>query len=457
MASEQTQRQDGGRLMLRDARELLAITWPMTAGAASTILFGVIDAFVAARLGGASLAAVALGAAVFSLAAETLAAMALGFQTSMARLAGAKRDETAYDVFGSFLWLIGLLSLAGMTLVAAALVAFPLVAPNEHVADLASVYLAWRIAELCAIAVSMPFRVVLNVHGRARWTMAGVIASSAVNTVLSYLLAFGHGGLPEMGIAGIGLGSALAALFGLLFYAFAASRLTQVVNLSIGSISKSGAREKTTREEMNGILQMSKFEVTNAIIIYVGNLLFIYIIGFGGASDLAASRVAFTVMLAVFVASSSLGVATQILAGRRIGAGDRMAARRAYGVSSLIGVSAYVVGAGILMMMSEPIARAFGTDLTLTSAAASAILMVALAMPAMAWTNVQVGLLRALGASKQVALVNACAIWLVQLPIAWAASPSYGLQGCYAGVVACFVARACLGQAALWRYGGATD
>ncbi len=420
--------------MREDWYRLLHLVVPMLTASLSDILLSFADTAIVGRLGVTQLAAVAVAAAFLSVITQVLYAAAIGYQITVARQLGAGERERA----GASLRHAGLLLLPlgalGMTILLLSRPLVSLLAGDPSVAREAYVYLTIRSPALVLLALAVLVRMTFDADRQPRWGMNAALLSNVVNVALSYGLVFGVGPLPALGLAGAALGSTLASGIYLGYLARAFSRYP-VVPL---------ARFPWDRSLAEHMVRLSGPEVVNALLDYVGNLMFVWVTGLLGAVALAGGRIAFIVLLIFFTISMTFGVGIQILMGRSLGKGDLASASRLLLSGRTLTLLLMTIPAAALIVWPRVVVRIFTENPVVVDEGATAIQLVGLLLPMMAWTTAHVGALRALGRTKQNMYVNVISIWAVQIPVAWLLGVRFGLGlgGIYLGFVAYFLVRA---------------
>ncbi|MGA2090582.1 MAG: MATE family efflux transporter [Endomicrobiales bacterium] len=150
--------------------------------------------------------------------------------------------------------------------------------------------------------------------GRGRtWTVMWVnIVSMGVNIVLDYLLIFGHGGFPRLGIQGAAIATVMAGATAFFLY------------LACMCFEKDRSRYAfgSWRISHNLLWRLLKFGFPNGVQFFVdiaGFTAFIMIMGALGTTALAASSIAFNINTLVFMPMIGSGIAASILVGQYLG------------------------------------------------------------------------------------------------------------------------------------------
>jgi MATE family multidrug resistance protein len=174
------------------------------------------------------------------------------------------------------------------------------------------------------------------------------VLATVVNVVLDYLLIFGKGGFPEMGVTGAALGTILSQVAGAVVY----------VAVILRSEYRRAYRTLSGwRPEPALVLRLVRFGMPTGLqySLEIGAFaVFMVIVGRIGALELAASGIAFNLNMIVFMPMVGLSIAVSSLVGRYLGADRPEVAERAVR-SSLAMSFAYMAACGLLYVLGAPL------------------------------------------------------------------------------------------------------
>lgn len=197
--------------------DLIRIALPVTLQSLLQSSFGMVDQIMIGQLGSESIAGIGLGGKFASLYMVILGAVAAAAGIMVAQYVGAKDEKGMGRSFYLNL-LVGLL-LAGGFLAVCGL--FPegimsLYTQDGAVRTQAGAYLRVYAVSFPMMAISTIMTVFLRCVGKAALPLVASFLSVLLNTGLNYLLIFGRGGFPAMGMQGAALASVIAqtAAFG---------------------------------------------------------------------------------------------------------------------------------------------------------------------------------------------------------------------------------------------------
>ena len=178
-----------------------------------------IDTIMAGRLGAEDLAAVALASASTGCIFMLLVGIVQGLSPICGHHFGARKFEQIGFEINQSLYLVLLLSIFGIGILSWTSFWTELGGVTGRIASLASLYL---IASAVAVPAALLNRVFISVNAainQPRITMWISLLMLALKAPVNALFMYGLFGLPELGGAGAGVGNAVLAWFGLIFYA----------------------------------------------------------------------------------------------------------------------------------------------------------------------------------------------------------------------------------------------
>jgi len=266
-------------------------------------------------------------------------------------------------------------------------------------------------------AITFIYSSVLRSTGNVRLPMAVGVCALSLKTVLSYLLIFGHLGLPALGVTGAAIGTVIA-------------RFLECITLLILTYSRPSAAAARPREMfafdapflrrfLKTTLPVVLGEVAWSFGMTTYNVVFARI----GTEAVAAVNIAGTVENLAFVLFISLATASAIMIGNKIGADDAgKATVYAWRFLALGVAGALVVGTGILL--SAETILSFYKISSLTRTLTRGVLTV---MGLALWLKASnmmmiVGILRSGGDTRYAFFADAGSVWFVGIPLAFLAA-----------------------------------
>ncbi len=197
---------------------ILRLSWPMMLGNLLQTSFSIIDMAFIGRLGPQALAGVALAGAIVHMVMTLVIGVDFGMRALVSRHYGARQLDTARRVAGQSLLLGGALTLilatAGLLWHRSLL---ELLGAAPQVADQGSAYLTVFFTGIITMVYMFFVSGMLQSIGDAATPMRISAWAFALNVPLDYVLIFGLGPIPALGVSGAALATILArGLAGLL-------------------------------------------------------------------------------------------------------------------------------------------------------------------------------------------------------------------------------------------------
>lgn len=412
-------------------RATLALAVPIMAGQLSQMLMGVTDSVMVGRVGVVPLAASAFANSLLSV--PFLAGIGLlqcvSVRAAQAHGAGDRQETGEVLRHGLVLAaLCGVLTALVVLVLGTQLHRFG--QPPEVVEE-SRAFLLLVGASLLPMYVAMSLRQFSEALDHPWPPMLIMLGSVALNAGLNWIFIYGNLGAPAMGLAGAGLATLLARVVtaaAIFFYVLRARRfdgalpagwLRPLHPARIGSLLKIGVPASGQL-----ILEVSAFTLAAIMM------------GWLGAVPLAAHQIALTCCATTFMAPLGIAMAATIRVGQALGAGERARLRNIGGSAMALG--ALVMGAcGVVFALAGgAIARGFVDDASVTTLAASLLIVAAFFQCADGLQVIAAGALRGLSDVAVPTLICLVAYWVVFLPFAWftAFHLGYGALGIWTGL-----------------------
>ncbi len=310
---------------------ILQLALPVIAGLSVQTVLSLVDTAIIGRLPDAKFALAALGIAFYATWAviSFFSSLSNGTQVLVSRNYGSKNYEECGSVLNSSIFMaitIGII--VSVTVVYFSSNIANIFAADKTVGSYAGSYLFYRFMGLPFFLASVSYRGFYFGIGKTKiFMIAGVFANLA-NIFLDYTLVFGAFGLKGMGLAGAGLGSAIATALETSVYVVVSMMKSYRVKYSLFKNYRFNLPSpKSGFGIIKTILKLSLPISFQSIFTLTGLLLFISIIGLMGTAQQAASQVVLSAMFLSFMPSMGFGVAAQTLVGNQLGDNNIKAAK----------------------------------------------------------------------------------------------------------------------------------
>lgn len=426
---------------LRDeARALWSLAWPVLVGQVATVGMGVVDVMMSGHVSAGDLAAVSLGASVWSIVIVTLIGVMMAINTLVAHEVGAGTTARIAPLVRQALWmavLCGGLALAA-TLAAAPVFAF--LAIDAEVAAKATRFVQIISLGLPAFAAYRALYGYSASLNQTLPTMVIALGGLAFNIVSNALLVFGQFGMPRLGAVGCAVSTALGLwlmLAAMIWWIRRAPAYRSSDPFTRFEAPDWGAIRSMLRLGLPiGVTYFAEVTAFASIALLVARF---------GVETVAAHQIALNFSSLVFMVPLSFGIALVTRVGQALGAGETRQAR--FSAWSGVGMAvAYALCSALLIAFGrEWIAAAYTPDATVRRIAAELLLLAAVFQLSDATQVAASCAIRGYKVTRRPMLIHLVAFWGASLPLGlwlgyaparlgWPASP-WGAHGFWVGLV----------------------
>lgn len=417
----------------REVRATVVLGLPLIAGQLCAVGMNVVDTVLAGQLGATTLAAVAMGTAIWMMVIMVAIGLMLAVPPSVAQLVGAGRKHEVGGLYRQALWLAAITGvLLGVGLQAAPSIlrlagTDPAIVP-EALAFLS--VLAFGAPAQCLFFVSRGLSEGLGLTRPTLWFSALGVALLAP---LGYVLMHGRFGLPAMGARGLGLAYAIALWLQTMAIVTYLARHRNYRDLRLF-----GRFEWPRRKAIFGLLAIG---IPMGLTVIMEGGLFIataLLIGSLGAITTAAHQVAINVSSVAFMIPLGLAMAITIRVGQAVGREDIAGVRYAGFVGIALVLVTQTVSATVLALAAAPIAGLYTGDAVVVALAAQLMLYAAVFQFSDGIQAASNGALRGLKDTRVPAALAAFSYWAVGMSCGWwlAFERGLGARGLWLGLIA---------------------
>lgn len=270
----------------------------------------------------------------------------------------------------------------------------------EYIQTLSVLYLFSGIATI--------FAVYIRSIDRAVYPMYISAGSALINTVLNWILIFGHFNMPAMGIRGAAIASVISQMINMILLAVIFLKLNGTLQFSV----------RLGREGWLQYFAMLLPVVLNEFLWTIGQNVNTYIYGHMGTRELAAMSLTSPIQGLFIGALSGLSQAAGIMIGRRLGEGEYDKAYRESKRLCLYGVVGAVILSGMLILLRGSYTRLYQVEPEVRQMGASLLLAFALLAPIKIENMILGGgIIRSGGRTKYIMIIDMCGTWLVGVPL----------------------------------------
>ncbi|WP_425666707.1 MATE family efflux transporter [Vibrio tubiashii] len=264
-----------------------------------------------------------------------------------------------------------------------------------------------------------------SAFGNVRSIMVMSLLTVALNVPISYVLAF----TMDLGLAGLGAGTALAAFIVMIGYAAWVFKRPEYASFAPW-LNKDEYSLSLLTPLMAMGLPIALAALLEHGLIYGGTLM----AGTISIAALALHQILLQCLSFTWNINFGFSQAAAILVGQDFGAenydGIRRTALRSFGITTVLSI----ILAGGFMFWPEFIAGMFNLDGELTHLLAMVLWVVALSFIVDAWQLLAINLLRGMKIVMGPTIMTAIGYWVFGLPAAWLLMPHFELAGIWGGI-----------------------
>jgi putative MATE family efflux protein len=403
------------------------------------------DAILAGRISAVATGAIGLAGYVGWLMTMLFGLVSIGATAIVARAVGARDPREAGQTANqSFVLavIVGLASTAFVYVVAPSFVRLQ----NMHgeAATIAITYMRIDGLGFAGAAVSFALAACLRGAGDTRTPMVILGAVNVLNLGISWMLTFGLGPIPGIGVNGIAWGTAIARWLGAFWVLGMLIRGRRGLRLHLGEM-------RPDRDLIYRILRIGVPAAADGALIFTGHFIYMTIVN-RIPTELprevlyAAHIVGVRLESLSYLPTTAWALAASTLVGQNLGAGNPVRARRC-AHEAVLQAALLLVGSGLLYYLGAPVLyRLLSNDPLVWTCGVPVLMWLAPFQLAMAPIGVYVGALRGAGETRVPMVISAIGLGLIRIPVS-AFCGIYlarGLLGVWTGMYADLTLRAIL-------------
>lgn len=400
---------------LSEARQLLALAIPVILAQVAQTSMSFVDTVMAGAVSATDMAAVAVGTSIWLPAILFGHGLLLALTPVVAQLNGSgRRDLIAHQVRQAY-WLAGMVSVLVMIVLYNA---GYLIGSLHNVDPLLS---QKAIGYLHALLWGAPGYLFFQVasdrcEGLSKTKPAMVVGflGLLVNIPLNYVFIHGHLGMPALG--GVGCGVATASVYWVMFIVIRAwtNRAKSMRDIQLP--------QRFSAPDWKAIGRLTGLGLPVALALFFEVTLFAVVallVSPLGIVNVAGHQIALNFSSLMFVVPLSLGVATTIRVGHRLGQGSAEQAKVAAWTAQGIGICMACITALFTIAFRERIAQLYADDPEVITMAAQLMLLAAVYQLSDSVQVIGSGVLRGYKDTRAIFFITFIAYWILGLPIGY--------------------------------------
>jgi len=392
---------------------LMSLAWPIFIEQGLRVLISTVDTFMVSHIGDDAVSGLSVAGQVIVLFIILFNFVAIGSSVVITHHLGAKdragADKISVTAIAANTWLGVAASILVGVLAAPAMKLMNL---PEGPASYALPFLGLMGGTLFLESMNISIGAVLRAHTFTRDAMLVSVGQNIINAAGVCVTLFGLLGCPKLGVVGV----ALASIF---------SRLCACVALWVILRKRTQLRFnwrdyfQIKWESLKRILHIGIPAAGENISWFLGYMTVTSFVATMGPASLATQSYTMNLVSWVILANASIGVATEIMIGHHVGAGDLEAAYKQLLRSLRMGLIISVGMAALFALLGPLLLGMFTSDAAVIAGGAVLLRMGLLLEPGRVFNIVVINSLRATGDARFPVLIGMMSMWGLWIPLAW--------------------------------------
>lgn len=375
-----------------------------------------VDNVMIGQLGAVSIASVGLANQVFFLLNLILFGVNSGTSIFIAQYWGNKEYKKVKNVVGIGLILglgIGILFWFASFFFSKEIIS--LLTDDLEVIELSSNYLKITSFGYILMAISYTLGFGCRSIGKAKIPMYTSAISLAINTMINYLLIFGIGGFPQLGVTGAAIATLIARIV----------EVTLIVSIVYSRVDALAVKISNVVSikvlEVKNVMKTGAPVIVNETFWALGMIMYTFVYSHIGTNELASVQVANTINNLFTVAAFGLGSACSVMLGNKLGANKIKEAReynlKILAISGLLGI---VVGCIVIVVSPFIIQNFFDLGKDVNDSAILIMRVMGIYIPVrFIATIIIIGTLRSGGDTVYSMCIEIIGVWCIGVPLAF--------------------------------------
>jgi putative MATE family efflux protein len=400
-------------------KHIMQLSLPIIGGMISQNILNLVDAAMVGHLGTAQLAAVGLASFINFVAAAAFIGMSAGVQAMVARRIGEGREsEAANPLNGALLTILCIATPLSLWLVFQAETIIRWLNDDPAVILYGTQYLEIRLAAIMFVGMNFCYRGYWSAIKKTGYYLRTLLIVHTLNIALNYLLIYGKFGLPQMGVQGAALGTALSMFSGTLIYTLLALKHTR--NFGFGL-------HLPQKETLLTVIKISIPSSIQQLFFALGFTTLFWIVGQVGTYELAAANVLTNITLVAILPCIAFGISAATLVGQALGQNQPDDAHRwAWETVRIAMIAVFIIGLPMIVI-PEKLLAIFLHEPEPIAVGITPLRLVGIGILVDALGLVLMNALQGAGATKTTMKVSLIMQWVLFLPLAYLMGPVLGL------------------------------
>jgi putative MATE family efflux protein len=402
---------------------LKAVALPITIQTLVNSLVGMLDVFMVGQLGETAITSTSLGNTWFMLFTLLSGGITAAGSIFIAQYWGKRDIQAIYEHTGIMILGVAVLS----SLFSIASIFFPsqiirMYSNDPQVIKTGAEYIRIIGFSYLVSAVTTVMVTVLRSTENARLPMQATMLSLVTKLIMSYMLIFGHFGIPKLGVSGAGYATLIARLIQFLYLTYFILKYRTLIPDQWSQFFK------ISRYAVKQYFRYGFFIIIGETIYAIGTSVYSIAYKYTGTDAQAALQIINTMNSMAMVLSIGIGSSSGVIIGKLLGSNQLEKAKRFCNeylvfsafIAAIIGVISIVMAPVFLNVFKiEPITYQYARNM---------IFILAFQLPFRSVNfTIITGILRSGGDSLFCFISNLCGTWLFGIPLAFLGVLVFGL------------------------------
>ena len=393
---------------------LWQLSWPMLVGQRATVGMGVADVAMTGHVSAAELAAVSLGASIWSIVLVTVMGVMMAINSVVAHEIGAGQFGSIPHTVRQALWKglgVGLVACAAANL---ATLIFDHIGLDDAVNRSASMFVHVSSLGMPAFACYRALYGYTASINQTKPIMIIAILGLLFVIASNWLLVFGNWGFPQMGAVGCAVSTSLG-MWLMLIAMVMWVKVSPVYRMTYPFTGWEGPDWSEIRHMLRlglpiGVTYFAEVSAFGAVSLLVARF---------GVVQVSAHQIALNFSSLVFMVPLSFGIALITRVGQSLGEGNPRKARFVSWVGVAMSIAFGALSAGFIALFRWEIARAYTSDPQVQQLCVQLLLFAALFQLSDATQVAASSAIRGYKVTRQPMVIQLVAFWIFSLPLGY--------------------------------------
>lgn len=420
-----------------EMHKLVTIAFPILLAQFAQNSMGIVDTIMAGRVSAADMAAISVGASIWLPLILLGHGILLALPPIISYLNGSGQRYRIAHYIHQALWIVLLTSLPLGIIIYYSDYVVNYMQMDAKLAEITIQYLHAMLWGLPGYLLLITFRCLNDGIAKTKPAMVITFLGVLLNIPLNYVFIYGKLGIPAFGAIGCGIATAIvnwAMCLMMIYYSYHArnQKDLHIFNHLI---------EKPNITTLHKILKLG-FPIGIALFCEVALFaLSSLLLSPLGTKVVASHQVALTTSSFIFMLPMSLGMATTILVGQRLGEGKPHQAKSVFYSALVVGLCLACITALIIVLLNQQIPRLYVSEDQVIMIASHLLLISALYQFSDSIQVITAGALRGYKDTQSILYITMFCYWGIGMPLGYILSrtdwiiPSIGAAGFWIGFV----------------------